>query len=275
LVSTARVGVVITAAGSGSRLGYGAPKALVPLSADGLIGDDSSLFVVALRQVAGIAGVTHVVVTAPADQVEVFTARTAQVELGIPVGIVPGADTRQASVFAGLKALAAQGFGSEPEDVVLVHDAARAMAGSAMMDRVVAAVIAGSAAVIPALPVSDTLKLVDVGAERDESGRERIVGSADRSAMRSVQTPQGFPWRVLWQAHVDLADRGLDEMTAATDDSTIAQWAGHEVDCVVGDELALKITTPTDLTVARVLYAQTLCSAHTGSPYKSLQEDEQ
>ncbi len=263
LVSAARVGVVITAAGSGSRLGYGAPKALVPLSTDGLIGDDSSLFVVALRQVAGVSGIAHVVVTAPADQVDVFSATVAQLGVAVPVEVVPGAGTRQASVFAGLRALEAAGFGVEPNDTVLVHDAARALAGPAMMDRVVGGVVAGSAAVIPALPVSDTLKLVDVNAEPEATGRERIVGSADRSVMRSVQTPQGFPWQVLWQAHVDFADRGLDETTAATDDSTIAQWAGHEVDCVSGDELALKITTPTDLTVARVLYAQALHLAGT------------
>lgn len=252
-----RVGIVITAAGSGKRLGYGAPKALVPLVADGVLGDDSSLFAVALRNASLIPGIVHVVVTAPEQEIEVIRKTALRLKAGVPVTVVEGSVSRQASVHAGLVALGSAGFGDYADDVVLVHDAARAMAPALMMERVVGAVIAGSAAVIPALPVSDTLKLVDPGVEPlGQAGVRRIVGNADRNAMRIVQTPQGFPWSVLKSAHERFAGLGFDEATAATDDSTIAQWAGHEVDCVDGDELALKVTTVTDLALARILFAQ-------------------
>lgn len=251
-----RVGIVITAAGSGTRLGYGAPKALVPLATEGVLGDDTSLFAVALRQAASISGVHLIVVTAPELEIESISAVARSLGLSVPVRVVAGSLSRQASVHAGLIALAVEGFGERNDDVVLVHDAARALAPTEMMDRVVTAVHAGSAAVIPALAVSDTIKLVAPNVLPDPStGRQRIVGSADRTAMRIVQTPQGFPWRVLWDAHERFSDRGLNETTAATDDSTIAQWAGYEVDCVEGDDLAIKVTTTTDLALARVLFA--------------------
>lgn len=254
--SVPRVAVVITAAGSGTRLGYGAPKALVPLAHDGELGDASSLFAVALRNASQIAGVVRIAVTAPAEYVDLFSTTAAGLNLPLDIDVVEGSVTRQSSVFAGLKALAAAGFGNASHDVVLVHDAARAMASADMMDRVVQAVGAGSSAVVPTLPVADTLKLVDPASAPDVSGRQRIVGSADRSAMRIVQTPQGFPWPVLWGAHQEFAELGMDESRSATDDSTIAQWAGHEVDSVDGDVLALKVTTATDLALARVLYGQ-------------------
>lgn len=262
-----RVAVVITAAGSGTRLGYGAPKALVPLRMDGVLADESSLFAVALRNASLAQGVRSIVVTAPAEYIEAFSQTALGLDLPVPVAVVEGSVTRQSSVFAGLRELKAQGFGSavDHDAVVLVHDAARAMATPAMIDRVVSAVAAGSSAVIPSLPVADTLKLVDPDAQPDASGRQRIVGSADRSAMRIVQTPQGFPWEVLWAAHNRFAEQGQRDATAATDDSTIAQWAGHEVDSVEGDVLALKVTTSTDLALARVLYSQLGNDAHIAS----------
>lgn len=260
-----RVGIVITAAGSGTRLGYGIPKALVPLVESAAIGDEESaslshsLFAVALRNAAGIAGVERIVVTAPRQYIEQFESAVEKMDLDVTVLVVEGSVTRQSSVFEGLKALEASGFGDDPHCVVLVHDAARAMASSMMMNRVVDAVVQGCSAVIPTLVVSDTLKLVDPTILPDpETGTQRIVGSADRTAMRTVQTPQGFSWPVLMGAHRQFEAQGVDESTAATDDSSLAQWAGFDVHCVQGDVLALKVTTPTDLALARILYAQTL-----------------
>ena len=264
-VKTPRVGLVITAAGSGTRLGYGIPKAMVPLMDAPPIGDDTSasldhsLFAVALRNAAGITGIEQVVITAPLEYIEEFEAAVRAMDLDLPVRVVEGSVTRQSSVFAGLKALESAGFGNEDSCVVLVHDAARALARPEMMDRVVAAVTQGSAAVIPTLMVADTLKLVDPAVDPDPiSGTQRIVGSADRTAMRTVQTPQGFEWSVLIGAHRRFEKQGLDESTSATDDSSLTQWAGFDVDCVTGDELALKVTTPMDLALARILYAQSL-----------------
>jgi len=221
------IAVVVTAAGSGSRLGYGAPKALVPLSHGGQLADDSSILAVALRHVAQLDGIAE-------------------------IAVVEGGVSRQESVFQGLKELERHGFGTGAKDVVLVHDAARALAPTAMMQRVANAVNETKQAVIPTLEVTDTLK--QVASSPDHT--EHVIGSVDRSSMRTVQTPQGFAWSTLWHAHQEFAARGLYEKHAATDDSTIAQWAGETVWCVSGDDLAAKVTTPRDLAVARVLYAE-------------------
>lgn len=250
--SPPRVGIVVTAAGSGSRLGYGVPKALVPLAADGQIGDDTSLFALALRHAQLVDGAAAIVVTAPAAEVELFRSATSRLGMVIPVAVVAGGPTRQASVFAGLKALRQAG----ELDVALIHDAARAMTPSTTMDRVVAAISAGASAVVPTVAVADTLAQIDPEAPQSVAGTRGIVANVDRNTMRVVQTPQGFAWDVAWQMHTQFADRGAHEQQAATDDSTLARWAGHQVVSVEGDALALKITTPTDLALARVLFAQ-------------------
>lgn len=246
------IAVVVTAAGSGSRLGYGAPKALVPLSHGGQLADDSSILAVALRHVAQLDGIAEIVVTAPADDIEACQTLVERLVAAVPVSVVEGGASRQESVFQGLKELERHGFGTGAKDVVLVHDAARALAPTAMMQRVANAVNETKHAVIPTLEVTDTLK--QVASSPDDT--EHVVGSVDRSSMRTVQTPQGFVWSTLWRAHQEFAARGLDEKHAATDDSTIAQWAGEIVWCVSGDDLAAKVTTPRDLAVARVLYAE-------------------
>lgn len=248
-----RVGVVVTAAGSGTRLGYGAPKALVPLGVGGSLSDDTCILAVALRQVAAMREVSAIVVTAPAQDLEEFRAVVGRANLDERTEVVEGGSSRQASVRAGLKQLEVLGLGANEHDVVLVHDAARALTPPHMMDRVVAAVTPEHTSVIPTLEVADTLKEV-----ASEVGRpDKVVGSVDRTRMRIVQTPQGFLWQTLTDAHEQFADRGHDESTAATDDSTIVQWAGHTVWCVGGDDHAAKITTPRDLAVAQVLFAQT------------------
>ncbi|WP_435298562.1 2-C-methyl-D-erythritol 2,4-cyclodiphosphate synthase [Timonella sp. A28] len=249
----ARVVAVVTAAGSGQRLGYGVPKALVPLGESGRIGDDSSLLCTAVRNTAAVHGVQAIVVTAPAADVKLFTELVALLGLQVPCAVVAGGVSRQSSVYAGLQHLK---DAQHDADVVLVHDAARALTPTSLMDRVVAAVAHGSAAVIPALEVADTIKLVEDVADAANTSVQRVTGAADRSVMRIVQTPQGFAWDVLWQAHTRFADRSNDEATAATDDSTLAQWAGVEVDAVPGDALALKVTTATDLALARTLFQQ-------------------
>jgi 2-C-methyl-D-erythritol 4-phosphate cytidylyltransferase len=249
---SADVGIVVTAAGSGSRLGYGVPKALVPLDPSGDIGGESSLFALALRHAQLVDGVRAIIVTAPSDELELFRSTIARLGIVVPVSVVSGGPTRQASIFQGLKALKQSG----PLDVVLIHDAARALTPSVMMDRVVNAVAQGAPAVIPAIPVADTLKQIDPGIPPSPSGARRIVGNVDRGVMRIVQTPQGFAWDVAWDMHSTFAERGMDEAQAASDDSTMAQWAGHEVVAVEGDSLAVKVTTATDLALARVLFAQ-------------------
>ena len=259
---------VLTAAGSGSRLGANVPKALVPVGGTSLL----------RRATAGLidAGVvSHLVVTAPADDVERFRAELAGLldgssdgalngigetgetvptrtsGVGTTVEIVSGSPhSRQASVALGLAAALA----AVPQaDVVIVHDAARALTPPEVTRRVVAAVRAGHEAVVPALPVTDTVKEVEAG----EVGEpEPVVGTPQRARLRAVQTPQGFRTDTLVAAHRAGAERAGDEALAASDDAGLVEACGGSVVVVAGDERAMKVTTPMDLALAELLVKQ-------------------
>lgn len=213
------VAAVVPAAGSGSRLGGGRPKALRMLGGQTLV----ERAVASLR--AGGAGA--VVVAAPGPFV-------AEVRALLPgVEVVTGGATREQSVRAALAALA------EDVDVVLVHDAARALAPPSLVARVVAAVRDGAGAVVPLLAMADTIRQVD------ESGH--VVGTVDRARLRAVQTPQGFRRRLLDAAYAAVA------AADSTDDASLVERLGHEVQAVEGDPAAFKVTTPFDLRVAAAL----------------------
>ena len=244
---------VLTAAGSGSRLGAGVPKALVPVGGVSLL----------RRAAAGLiasGAVSHVVVTAPAEEVDRFRAELE----GLPdasagavagrcggIEVVAGSPrSRQASVALGLAAALA----AVPQaDVVIVHDAARALTPPEVTQRVVAAVRARHEAVVPALPVTDTVKEVEA---RREGEPEPVVGTPRRDRLRAVQTPQGFSTPVLVAAHRAGAGRAGDEALAASDDAGLVEACGGSVVVVAGDERAMKVTTPMDLALAELLLEQ-------------------
>jgi 2-C-methyl-D-erythritol 4-phosphate cytidylyltransferase len=220
------VAVLVPAAGQGTRLGPGGPKALRELHGD-------SLLVHAVRRIGRAAGVGLIAVAAPPGHApEVRAALVDQLPDGVTLLVVDGGHTRQVSVGAALQAVPA-GY-----PVVLVHDAARALAPVELVERVVAAVRAGHDAVIPVLPVVDTVKQVD------DSGH--VVGTVDRTVLRSVQTPQGFRRDVLEAAHRSAVD-------SLTDDAGLVEKLGVRVFCVPGSASAMKITNPTDLAVAEML----------------------
>jgi 2-C-methyl-D-erythritol 4-phosphate cytidylyltransferase len=227
-----RVAVIVTAAGSGTRLGREMPKALVPL-------DGVPVVTHALRGVLAAGVVDEVVVTIPAHSEQDFADAVALVGTDAPVPplrCVTGGATRQASVAAGLAALGAD------VDVVLVHDAARALTPPEVVARVVEAVRAGAPCVIPVVPVTDSV--VDVSAG---------VRPVDRGALRVVQTPQGFDRAVLDRAHRHAEERAADEATAATDDASLCAALGLPVAVVEGHPDGAKITTSRDLAVARMV----------------------
>ncbi|MET0627058.1 MAG: 2-C-methyl-D-erythritol 4-phosphate cytidylyltransferase [Acidimicrobiia bacterium] len=150
---------------------------------------------------------------------------------GIAVdAVVAGGATRSDSVRAGLAAVPAD------VDVVIVHDAARPLASSALFDAVVNAVRAGADAAVPGVPVVDTIKQVD-GA--------RVHATLPRQQLVAVQTPQAFRAGVLRDAHADAGD--------ASDDAALVEARGGTVVVVPGDERNRKITTPADLVVAEAL----------------------
>ena len=226
LTPVPRLAVIVVAAGSGTRLKGGAPKAFVGI-------DDRSILHHALRGVFAATSAQVVVVVPEGYEGEALTdARDAAGDRVDLVTVVVGGASRQESVAAGLGALWAD------VETVLVHDAARALTPPAVFDRVVAAVDAGAAAVIPVLPVVDTIKRVD--------DQGRVVAPVDRSELAAAQTPQGFRRTVLETA---LASAGADH----TDDAAVVAAAGHSVVTVEGDAVAFKITTGPDLDRARAL----------------------
>ncbi|HWV77586.1 MAG TPA: 2-C-methyl-D-erythritol 4-phosphate cytidylyltransferase [Isoptericola sp.] len=232
---------ILTAAGSGTRLGRDLPKALVAL-------EGFPLVVHAARRLAASGVVDSLVVTCPAGLDAAVRDVVAQdPHVDVPVRVVEGGATRQASVAAGL-ALA-----GPDDDVVLVHDAARPLAPPRLVRRVVEAVRAGHGAVVPGLPVTDTVKRVAPASSAGGAGVERVVETPDRAALRAVQTPQGFDRALLERAHARGANRATAEGLAATDDAGLVEALGETAYVVGGEETAMKITTERDLQVAALL----------------------
>jgi 2-C-methyl-D-erythritol 4-phosphate cytidylyltransferase len=222
------VAAIVPAAGRGERLGPGAPKALRLLGG-------VPLLVHAVRNLAAARLVDLVVVAAPPDQVTAVRALLADHHTGATLHVVPGGPTRPESVRAALAAL------PDAVSVVLVHDAARPLAPVELIDAVASAVRAGADAVVPGLPVTDTVKRVD---------GDLVTETVDRTALRSVQTPQGFRRTVLEEAHLDLSDGGI------TDDAGLVERAGYSVIVVPGAEEAFKVTRPLDLVLAEAVLAR-------------------
>lgn len=228
LTPVPHLAVIVVAAGSGTRLRGGAPKAFVGL-------DARSILHHALRGVFSAPAAQVVVVVPEGYEGDATTdALDAAGDRGELVTVVTGGATRQQSVAAGLAAL----WGDV--DTVLVHDAARALTPAAVFERVVAALDDGAVAVIPVLPVVDTIKRVD--------GAGRVVAAVDRSELAAAQTPQGFRRSVLEAA---AASADADH----TDDAALVAAAGHPVVTVEGDARAFKVTTAPDLDRARSLVA--------------------
>lgn len=221
------VAVLVPAAGLGLRLGPGTPKALRPLRGE-------SLLVHAVRRIIATPSVGCVVVAAPPDAIDQVAIMLAPLRGPdtAEITVVAGGATRQASVAAALAVVA------ERYDIVLVHDAARALTPSLLFERVATAIREGHGAVIPVLPVVDTIKQVDTAGD--------VLGTVDRSALRAVQTPQGFRRTVLEAAHA----AAVDDLT---DDAGLAEKIGITVHTVPGDDAAMKITRPFDLAVAELL----------------------
>lgn len=215
---------LVPAAGSGERLGAGIPKAFCELDGRTLLE----------RAVVGLlrSGVVDQVVAAvPADRID-----AAKRLLGERAIVVAGGAGRTESVRLALSAVP-----GTPE-FILVHDAARALTPPPLITRVVAALRAGHPAVVPALPLHDTIKAVDANGV--------VLGTPERAGLRAVQTPQGFATDLLLRAYQRAADTAD---ATATDDASLVEQIGGQVGVVDGDPLAFKITTPLDLLLAEAI----------------------
>lgn len=217
---------LVPAAGRGERLGAGMPKALVSVRGEPLL-------VHAVRGLLAAGCVRRVVVAAPVADVDTMTRALASA--GADALVVPGGSSRTHSVRLALRAAQAD---VPDATVVLVHDAARAFTPAELVRAVVARVRAGADAVIPVLPVADTIKRVSDGL---------VAATPDRADLRVVQTPQGFRAEVLARAYAAYPD------DSTTDDAGLVERLGVPVHTVPGHPHAMKITTPFDLAVAEAV----------------------
>lgn len=210
---------IITAAGSGSRLGQSIPKALVPIHGVPML----------VRAIWPFAECDEIIVTCPPDHRSDFESVLHAHGL-LHVNVVDGGSTRALSVAAGLHAV------NPLADVVLIHDAARPFLPREVLQRVLSTLAAGHSAVVPVVPVTDSLKQVHADEVAEHSNRETFV---------SAQTPQGFAASAIRTAYSAAQTAGT--LATATDDVTIAGAAGFAVVTVSGDPRNVKVTVPADL----------------------------
>lgn len=235
-----RIAAVIVAAGRGHRVGGDLPKQYRQVAGEPLIRPTLAAFL-AHKQVAAVQPVIH------PDDASLFRAATAGLS---PLPPVHGGGTRQASVRAGLEALA-----DARPDIVLIHDAARPFLTGDLITRAIAAGGEHGAAV-PAIPVADTVKKIDEQA--------RVTETLDRSRLRMVQTPQSFAFGLIVDAHRRAAAAGRDDFS---DDAALAEWAGHRVNVFAGETANVKLTTEDDFARAEALRMAALGDVRTGNGF--------
>ena len=216
-MSQPKTAAIIAGAGLGNRLGAKVPKALLQIAGISLVE----------RAFAALSKVVdEIVITAPTGFEDEFRKL-----VGDSAKVITGGVLRSDSVKQALQSI------SPSVTHILVHDAARGLATSSLAERVLTELRNGESAVIPALDVTDTIK------EVDSAGYVRTT--LNRSALRAIQTPQGFERALLLRAHEASED--------ATDDATLVEALGVKVKTIAGEALALKITNPTDIAIAHAL----------------------
>lgn len=227
------VAALIVAAGRGVRAGGPVPKQYQLLAGRPVLAH-------CLARFAGVTGIDHVRVVIAAEDGPAYAEATAGFDLAPPV---IGGATRQASVRAGLEALA-----PVAPTKVLIHDAARPLVPREVISAVVNAIDAEHGA-MAALPVADTLK---------RGSDESLTAGPDRAGLWRAQTPQGFPYAAILEAHRRFAD------VEVTDDAALAERIGLPVRAVPGSERNLKLTTADDMQTAARLLAAELADVRVG-----------
>ncbi|NEQ27169.1 MAG: 2-C-methyl-D-erythritol 4-phosphate cytidylyltransferase [Microcoleus sp. SIO2G3] len=221
--------LLIPAAGSGRRMGSGRNKLLLPLRGQPLL----AWTLMAAKAAPSIHWIG--IIGQPDDWPEF---KEIAASLGLRVHLITGGTTRQESVYRGLQALPAVA------DRVLIHDGARCLATPDLFDRCAAALLT-TPGLIAAVPVKDTIKLV-------ESKSLQIVETIDRSRLWAAQTPQGFEVEKLRRAHAQAEQQNLE----VTDDAALFEHFGLPVQIVEGEDTNLKVTTPVDLAIAEYILRQ-------------------
>lgn len=218
-----RCGAVIVAGGSASRMG-GIDKVMADLGGEPMIRRT-------VRAFEQCDAVSEIVVVTRADLIGKIMGLCK--DFSKVTAVVAGGDTRGKSVHNGLNAL------SQKVKLVAVHDGARPLVSWQVIDRTIRAADAYGASA-PAIPVKDTVKVVSGGI---------VTQTPDRATLRAVQTPQVFDFDLLRAAYVKLETDGVE----VTDDCAAVERMGMSVKIVEGDERNLKVTTPMDLRLAKML----------------------
>ncbi len=241
------VGIVIVAAGRGERAGSPeeGPKQYRPIGGKAVIAHTLERFVTWPHA-------SRIVVVIHRDDETLLRSALEQVA-GLPeIEIAFGGATRQQSVLSGLRQLAGNGVTH-----VMIHDAVRPFFDHDLLDRVAAALADGAPAVLPAMPVTDTLK------RGDESGL--VVDTVSRSGLHAAQTPQSFRFADILAAHEEAAANGRSDFT---DDAAIAEWCNLPVTLVAGSADNVKLTIRRDIAMAdEKLSAGLLPDVRTGNGY--------
>ncbi|HHY08100.1 MAG: 2-C-methyl-D-erythritol 4-phosphate cytidylyltransferase [Lawsonella sp.] len=232
---------LVAAAGAGHRLGADKPKAFVELG-------EHTILQHCLLNIAASGVFEEIVVMASFEMCSLAIDQSTALELDIPVKVYPGGVLRSDSVFEGIKRIMANDE-NDPVSIIAVHDAARCLTPPKLFADVVEKTrllmtVNNPGAVIPALPVTDTIKMVDsVG---------NVIGTPDRSRLRAIQTPQAFDAKLLSKIHEQAAAEDIN----TTDDAALFERFGITVMTVEGDRRAFKITNPEDLALANIYMNQ-------------------
>jgi 2-C-methyl-D-erythritol 4-phosphate cytidylyltransferase / 2-C-methyl-D-erythritol 2,4-cyclodiphosphate synthase len=235
-----RTAVILVAAGRGLRAGAGGPKQYRSIGGRTVIFRAMEPFCLHPK-ISAVQPVLN------PDDIAMFNDAVRGLRHEAPAR---GGATRQASVHAGLEALA-----SRKPEIVLIHDAARPFVSAGLISRAIDAASATGAA-IPTIPVADTIKLVDGGGN--------VEGTPERARLRIAQTPQAFRFDIILEAHRRAAREGRSDFT---DDAAIAEWAGLTVSTFDGDAANMKLTTPEDFVREEARLASQLGDIRTGTGY--------
>ncbi|WP_134702161.1 2-C-methyl-D-erythritol 4-phosphate cytidylyltransferase [Ammoniphilus sp. YIM 78166] len=218
-----RFGVVIAAAGQGKRMGTDEKKQFIELEGKPVLYHTVHLF-------SQMQAMEEIVIVTNQDDIR----RTETLLKEFPnVKVVAGGAERQNSVFFGLQAL-------QNVEYAMIHDAARPFATPEMVRRVMIKTIETGAA-IPAVPVKDTIKVVDEN--------RNVINTPSRQSLWAVQTPQAFRLSDILYVHRLAEEQGF----LGTDDAMLFEWQGKTVAIVDGDYTNIKLTTPEDLKMAETI----------------------
>lgn len=234
-----RVTAILPAAGLGTRMGAETPKQFLEL-------DGVPVLLFTLRRLAACPAITDFVISTRADEMDSVAAGVASQNLGRPVRVVRGGDTRQDSVANALTEVPSDA------DLILVHDAVRPLVTRSQIECVIAEAAACDAAIL-GIPAMDTVKEVKRATPQGGTTDVALItATIPRERVVLAQTPQVFRASLLLEAFA----RARQDGVTASDEAGLVEWLGRNVHVVAGSERNLKITRPGDIELAEFYLRQ-------------------